>query len=81
MFHSLSSVTILNALSFAITEDDKKSTTQGGSGEIDMSKYKNDPKYACTYMEIPQNDINKAERDFGLFGTKAGQASPGKDSG
>ena len=81
MFLNLSSVTILNVLSFIITEDDKKSTVQGGSGEIDMSKYKNDPKYACTYMEIPQNDINKAERDFGLFGTKAGQTSPGKDSG
>ena len=46
-----------------------------------MSKYKNDPKYACTYMEIPQHDINKAERDFGLFGPTGSQTSPGENAG
>ena len=66
-------------MSVAIAGDDKVTTSQNGSAEpgIDMNKYKNDPKYACTYMEIPQHDINKAERDFGLFG----QTSPKKDSG
>ena len=46
-----------------------------------MTKYKTDPKYACTYMEIPQNDINKAERDFGLFGKKEPHTPPEKDTG
>ncbi len=46
-----------------------------------MTKYKTDPKYACTYMEIPQNDINKAERDFGLFGKKEPHSPPEKDTG
>ena len=46
-----------------------------------MNKYKNDPKYACTYMEIPQHDVNKAERDLGLFGSSKPQTRPEKDSG
>ena len=65
-----------------LSESDRKDQLQSTSSEpeIDMSKYKNDPKYACTYMEIPQHDINKAERDFGLFGPTETSAAA-KESG
>ena len=34
-----------------------------------MNKYKTDPKYAVTYMEIPQHDAISPEKDFS-FGVK-----------
>ena len=66
-----------------LVENEKRTQPQNSSAEaeVDMSKYKNDPKYACTYMEIPQQDINKAERDFGLFGPTEAQTPPEKDTG